>query len=43
MRKPKRRRLLGKSIYRWENNIKIGSKAIGWDSIKWIHLAGRTD
>jgi hypothetical protein len=37
--KPGQKRLLGISTYRWENNIKINLREIGWGDIDWIHLA----
>jgi hypothetical protein len=37
--KAEERRPLGKRRRRWENNIKIKLKEIGWDSMDWINLA----
>jgi hypothetical protein len=37
-RSPLRRRK-----HRWENNIKIDPKEIGWSDIDWIHLAEDRD
>jgi hypothetical protein len=31
--------LLGKPRNRWEDNIRMGCKEIGWESVHWIHLA----
>jgi hypothetical protein len=36
---PEEKRQLGRSIHRWENNIKIDHREIGWGGIGWIHLA----
>jgi hypothetical protein len=37
--KPEGVRLLGRSKRRWEDNIKIYLREIGWESMDWIHLA----
>jgi hypothetical protein len=39
VRKPKGKRPLGRSRRRWENNIKIGLREIGWGGMDWIDLA----
>jgi len=28
---------------RWEHNIKMNVKEIGWDGVDWIHLAQNTE
>jgi hypothetical protein len=33
---------LGRLIRRWEDNIKIDLKEIGWDDVDWIHMAQDT-
>jgi hypothetical protein len=33
------RRPLGTSRHRWEDNIKIGLKEVGYEGVDWIHLA----
>jgi hypothetical protein len=33
------RRLLGRPRRRWENNIKMDLKEIGFGDVDWIHLA----
>jgi hypothetical protein len=32
------RKILGKNRCRWQNNIKMYSKEIGWTYMDWIHL-----
>ena len=34
---------LGRPRRRWEDNIKMDTKEIGWDSVDWIHLAQDRD
>jgi hypothetical protein len=36
--KPEGRRPLGRCRSRWEDNIEIHLKEIGYDSVNWIHL-----
>jgi hypothetical protein len=36
--KPEGRRLLGSPICRWEDNIKMDVREIGWGVMDWIHL-----
>jgi hypothetical protein len=38
VRKPEGKRPLGRSRCRWEDNIKIDIKEIGWDGMDWIDL-----
>jgi hypothetical protein len=33
------KRPLGRRISRWEHNIKMDFKEIGWEGVEWIHLA----
>jgi hypothetical protein len=42
-RNPKRRRPLGRPRRRWENNIKMDQREIGWESVNWMHLAQDRD
>jgi hypothetical protein len=35
---PEGKRPLGRSRYRWVNNIKVGLRELGWDGIDWIDL-----
>jgi hypothetical protein len=37
--KPEGKKVLGRSWYRWENNIKIDLKEIVWIDMDWIYLA----
>jgi hypothetical protein len=29
---------LGRPRHRWENNIRMGLREIGWEGVDWIHL-----
>jgi hypothetical protein len=40
---PEGRRLLERPRRRWEDNIKIDIKAIGWERVDWIDLAQDSD
>jgi hypothetical protein len=37
--KPEGKRLLGRPIRRWVDNIKMDVREIGWDGRDWIDLA----
>jgi hypothetical protein len=37
--KPERKRSLGKPRRRWEDNIRMDLREIGWEGVDWIHLA----
>jgi hypothetical protein len=37
--KPEGKRQLGRLRRRWENNVKIDLREIGWGGINWIYLA----
>jgi hypothetical protein len=39
--KPEGKRPLGRC--RWEDNIKMDPRKIGWDGLDWIHLAQDRD
>jgi hypothetical protein len=41
--KPEGRRPLGRFRRRWEDNIKINLREIGWGGMDWIHLAQDRD
>jgi hypothetical protein len=43
LRKPKRIRPLGRPRRRWENNIKMVLRDIGWGVMGWIYLAEDRD
>jgi hypothetical protein len=36
---PEGRRTLGRHRRRWEDNIKMDLREIGWGGMEWIHLA----
>jgi hypothetical protein len=37
--KRERKRLLGKRVRRWEGNIRMNLREIGWEGVGWMHLA----
>jgi hypothetical protein len=37
------KRLLGRPICRWENNIKMDLREIGWGCMDWINMAQDRD
>jgi hypothetical protein len=37
--KPEGKRSHGRTKRRWEDNIRIDLREIGWESLDWIHLA----
>jgi hypothetical protein len=39
VRKPEGKRPLGRPRRRWEDNIKMDLREIGWDGMDWIDLA----
>jgi hypothetical protein len=41
--KPEGRRPLGKSMHRWEDNIKIDFREVGFGDVDWIHLSQERD
>jgi hypothetical protein len=41
--KPEGMRPLGQPRGKWEDNIKMGPKEVGWKSLDWIHLAQDRD
>jgi hypothetical protein len=41
--KPEGKRPLGRPIHRWEDNIKIDLREIGWSGMDWIDLAEDRD
>jgi hypothetical protein len=41
--RPERRRLLGRSRLRWEDNIKMDLREIGFGDVDWIHWAQDRD
>jgi hypothetical protein len=43
LRKPEGRRPLGRPRHRWEDNIKMDLREVGWESTDWIDLAQDRD
>jgi hypothetical protein len=41
--KPEGKRPVGKPRYRWEDNIRMDLREIGWKCVDWIHLAQGRD
>jgi hypothetical protein len=41
--KPEGKRPLGKHRSRWEYNIRIDHREIGWKGVDWMHLAQDRD
>jgi hypothetical protein len=41
--KPEGKRPLGRPRRRWEDNIRMGLREIGWDGMDWIDLAQDRD
>jgi hypothetical protein len=41
--KPEGKRSLGRPKHRWEDNIKMDLREIGWGGIDWIDLLQDTD
>jgi hypothetical protein len=39
MGKPEGKRLLGRSRYRWVDNIRMDLGEVGWGDVDWIDLA----
>jgi hypothetical protein len=40
---PEGRRQLGRTRHRWEDNIKMDFREIGWGGMDWIHVAQDRD
>jgi len=41
--KPEGKRLLGRPMCRWEDNIRMDLREIVWEVVDWIHLAQGRD
>jgi hypothetical protein len=41
--KPEWKILLGRPRCRWEHNIRMDLREIGWEGVDWIHLAQDRD
>jgi hypothetical protein len=39
VKKPERRRPLGKPRRTWENGVRMDLRKIGWEDVKWVQLA----
>jgi hypothetical protein len=37
--KPEGKRSCGRPMHRWEDNIRMDLREIGWEVVGWIHLA----
>jgi hypothetical protein len=43
VRKPEGKRPLGRPRHRWEDNIKMYLKGIGYEGVNWIHVVQHKD
>jgi hypothetical protein len=43
VRKPDGKRPLGRPRHRWEDNIRIDLREIGWECVDWMHLTQDMD
>jgi hypothetical protein len=43
VRKPEGKRPLGRPRCRWEDNIRMDIRKMGWEDVNWIHLAQDRD
>jgi hypothetical protein len=41
--KPERNRPLGRPRRKWEDNIRMDLRKIGWEGVNWMHLAQDRD
>jgi hypothetical protein len=41
--KPEGKRPLVRQWHRWENNIRMNLKEIGWEIVDWMHLSQDRD
>jgi hypothetical protein len=41
--KPKRKRPLGRPSCRWEDNIRMDLREIGWEDVDWMHVVQDRD
>jgi hypothetical protein len=39
VRKPDGKGLLGTPRYRWDDNIRMDLRELGWEGVDWIHVA----
>jgi hypothetical protein len=40
---PEGKRTLGRPRRRWEDNIRMGLREIGWEGVDWMHLVQDRD
>jgi hypothetical protein len=43
VRKYEGKRQLGRPRHRWEDNIRMDLREIGWEGVDWMHLAHDKD
>jgi hypothetical protein len=43
VRKPEGKRSLRRPRHRWEYNIKMDLREIGWEGVEWMHVAQDKD
>jgi hypothetical protein len=41
--KPEGKRPIGRPTRKWESNIRMDLKEIGWEGVEWMHLAEGRD
>jgi hypothetical protein len=41
--KPEEKRPFGRPRRRWENNIRMDLREIGWEGVGWMHLVQNRD
>jgi hypothetical protein len=41
--KPEMKRPLGRPMCRWEDNIRMNLREIGWEDVDWMHLTQDRD
>jgi hypothetical protein len=41
--KPEGKRPIGRPRHRWEDNIRIDLRDVGWEGVDWIHLGQDRD
>jgi len=40
---PEGKRLLGRPRSRWEDNVRMDVREVGWEGVDWMHLAQDRD
>jgi hypothetical protein len=40
---PEGKRTVGIPVHRWEDNVRVYLREIGWKNVDWIHLAQDMD